>query len=379
MDKTVIIQAFEHHFSQQAEVFSHAPGRVNLIGEHTDYNNGFVFPAAINFGTWVTASKRTDRDCQVIAVDYSNQINTFSLDDINFDHQQSWANYVRGVVLKLQTLYTLPNGFNLLVTGNVPQGAGLSSSASFEIAILRALSELFALNMSGVQAAQIGQLAENEFVGCACGIMDQLISALGKQNHAMLLDCQSLTFKHSTIPTNLQLMIINSNVKRGLVDSEYNLRREQCEEAAKLLGVASLRDASLDLLLSRRQQLPPVVYRRALHVITENTRTEQVFAALQKNDMPTVSHAMAASHKSMREDFEITVPPIDFLVELISDFIGEEGGVRMTGGGFGGSVVALVDQQITDALQALIHQEYHPNTGYYADIYVCTASQGAFA
>ena len=219
MDNQVLSSKFEAQYGHAPALIAHAPGRVNLIGEHTDYNEGFVFPAAINFGTWVAATKREDNDILVTAMDYENQQNQFSLSDINYDEEQGWANYVRGVVKVLKEAMPDFAGANLLVTGNVPQGAGLSSSASFEVAILKALSALYELPLDGVQAALLGQKAENTFVGCSCGIMDQLISAMGNEGMAMLLDCQSLAIEHSPLPESHQIVIINSNVKRGLVDS----------------------------------------------------------------------------------------------------------------------------------------------------------------
>lgn len=371
--------AFEREFGYTPEAVVHAPGRVNLIGEHTDYNEGFVFPAAINFGTWIAASKRTDGQVKVTALDYNGETNTFELNDIQFDEQQGWANYIRGVTQVLLSEFPEVTGADMVVTGNVPQGAGLSSSASFEIAILRAFSTLFNLPLDGVKAALMGQKAENEFVGCSCGIMDQLISAMGKEHMAMLLDCESLHIEHSPLPDDLQIVIINSNVKRGLVDSEYNLRREQCEQAAEIMGVKSLRLATLEMLEAYQPQLPEAAYKRAHHIVTENARTLNMYKALQEGDIATVSKAMAESHVSMRDDFEITVPPIDFLVEIISQVIGDTGGVRMTGGGFGGCVVALVPKDKVKQVEDIVEQRYEEQSGLKATIYVCSAEQGAFA
>ena len=379
MDNQLLSSEFTRCFGTEPTLIAHAPGRVNLIGEHTDYNEGFVFPAAINFGTWVAASKRDDNDIVVTALDYENQQNQFSLNDIQYDDNQGWANYVRGVVKVLKDALPDFSGANLVVTGNVPQGAGLSSSASFEIAILKALSALYELPLDGVQAALLGQKAENTFVGCSCGIMDQLVSAMGHEGSAMLLDCQSLAIEHSPLPSSHQIVIINSNVKRGLEDSEYNLRREQCEQGASLLSVPSLREATIEMLETAKPHMPEVVYRRARHIITENARTLSASEALKVGDITTVSEAMAESHVSMRDDFEITVPPIDYLVEIIGEVLGETGGVRMTGGGFGGCVVALVPTDSVDAVKQVVADKYFDETGYKADIYVCTATQGAFA
>tara|TARA_B100000073_G_scaffold254682_1_gene214692 strand:+ start:561 stop:1709 length:1149 start_codon:yes stop_codon:yes gene_type:complete len=379
MDNQVLSSSFETHYGEAPALIAHAPGRVNIIGEHTDYNEGFVFPAAINFGTWVAATKRADNDIVVTAMDYENQQNQFSLSDINYDEEQGWANYVRGVVKVLKEAMPDFGGANLLVTGNVPQGAGLSSSASFEVAILKALSALYELPLDGVQAALLGQKAENTFVGCSCGIMDQLISAMGNEGMAMLLDCQSLAIEHSPLPDSHQIVIINSNVKRGLVDSEYNLRRQQCEQGASLLGVSSLREATMEMLEGAKAHMPEVVYRRAKHIVTENARTLAASQALKAGDIETVSEAMAQSHISMRDDFEITVRPIDYLVEIIGEVLGKSGGVRMTGGGFGGCVVALVPTDKVEAVKQVVADKYSDETGYSADIYVCTATQGAFA
>ena len=379
MDNQVLSSNFETHYGEAPALIAHAPGRVNIIGEHTDYNEGFVFPAAINFGTWVAATKRADNDIVVTAMDYENQQNQFSLSDINYDEEQGWANYVRGVVKVLKEAMPDFGGANLLVTGNVPQGAGLSSSASFEVAILKALSALYELPLDGVQAALLGQKAENTFVGCSCGIMDQLISAMGNEGMAMLLDCQSLAIEHSPLPDSHQIVIINSNVKRGLVDSEYNLRRQQCEQGASLLGVSSLREATMEMLEGAKAHMPEVVYRRAKHIVTENARTLAASQALKTGDLETVSEAMAQSHISMRDDFEITVRPIDYLVEIIGEVLGKSGGVRMTGGGFGGCVVALVPTDKVEAVKQVVADKYSDETGYSADIYVCTATQGAFA
>ena len=379
MDNQTLSATFQQFYGESPALVAHAPGRVNLIGEHTDYNEGFVFPAAINFGTWVAAAKRIDDVINVTAMDYDNQQNEFALTDIQYDENQGWANYVRGVVKVLKEAMPDFSGANLLVTGNVPQGAGLSSSASFEIAILKAISALYALPLDGVKAALLGQKAENTFVGCSCGIMDQLISAMGNEGQAMLLDCQSLAIQHSPLPDSHQIVIINSNVKRGLVDSEYNLRREQCEEGAAILGVSSLREANMTMLEEAKSRMSDVVYRRAKHIITENQRTLEASEALKMGDIQTVSTAMAQSHVSMRDDFEITVRPIDYLVEIIDEVLGNTGGVRMTGGGFGGCVVALAPTDKVDAVKQVVADKYFDETGYQADIYVCTATQGAFA
>ena len=326
---------FEAHFKHAPDVVCHAPGRVNLIGDHTDYNDGFVLPAAINFGTDIAASKRGDNSVKVVAFDINNEQVSFTLSDIEFDENHSWSNYVRGVLKMLLVEFPQINGAELMVTGNVPQGAGLSSSASFEIAVIKTFTDLYQLPMDGVKAALIGQAAENNFVGCSCGIMDQLISALGKESHAMLLDCRSLTFKEAPLPEELNVLIVNSNVKRGLVDSEYNLRREQCETVARYFKRKALRDVSLSELEGQESNLDPVLYRRAKHVITENNRTEEALASLISNDIRRLSELMRQSHQSLKNDFEVTTPEMDFLADTLNKKLEGVGGARMTGGGFG--------------------------------------------
>ena len=373
-----ISSLFTAYFNTSPEVTSHAPGRVNLIGEHTDYNQGFVFPVAINFGTDIAAAKRDDGIIKVVAVDYDNECASFSLDNIEHQPQPGWLNYVKGVCQVVRAKYPQLGGANLVVTGNVPQGAGLSSSASFEVAIVSALTQLYELNIQGIEAALLGQQAENEFVGCSCGIMDQLISALGKSGKAMLLDCRDLSQRFIDLPEDFAIMIVNSNVKRGLVDSEYNLRRQQCEAAAGKLGVASLRDANTELLESGKNTLSEDEYKRARHIISENARTTAMFDALAEGDIAKVSQLMAESHKSMRDDFEITVPAIDFLVEIIQQVIGESGGVRMTGGGFGGCVVALLPKNLLLGVTKQVEGKYYARTGLKQKVYICTTNQGAF-
>jgi len=376
--KTFITEKFLQHYNFLPEQVCHAPGRVNLIGEHTDYNDGFVLPAAINFGTDIAAKIRSDRSVNVLAIDSNNESNSFTLDDIQFSQQQMWVNYIRGTLQVLLKMYPQMKGADLVVSGNVPQGTGLSSSASFEMAILKTFAALNNLTLDGIIAALIGQQAENEFVGCNCGIMDQLISAMGKADHAMLLDCRSLTFSHAEIPEGMSLVIVNSNVKRGLVDSEYNMRREQCEAAALHFGKPALRDVTLSQLADERINISPVIYQRAKHVISENERTIKALTALNANDMSTMSILMAQSHLSMKNDFEITTPEIDYLVEIVGSILGKRGGVRMTGGGFGGCIIALTPDDLIENIRNIIDEKYLQETGLSADVYVCLATDGAF-
>lgn len=383
--ENIIRSEFESFFQCAPEHIYSAPGRVNLIGEHTDYNDGFVLPAAINFRTWIGASKRTDDKIVGVALDELDANGTpisteFSISDtIVKDPQAPWSDYLRGVVVELlKAGYEIP-GANLMIKGNVPRGAGLSSSAALEIAIALTLTDLASNRIDGVKAAQVGQAAENNFAGCQCGIMDQMVSALGKEGQALLLDCASLKTKLVPIPDDISLIVVNSNVKRGLVDSEYNTRREQCESAAKHFGATTLREVSLAQLLEEKDTLEEKVYRRALHVLTENQRTLDATEALANGDLESLSSLMHESHESMKNDFEITVQPIDDLVDIIRKVIGNQGGVRMTGGGFGGCIVAMVPKALEQSVVEAVNTEYPKVSGKEPSIFICAASDGAFA
>ncbi|MBH9740709.1 galactokinase [Vibrio navarrensis] len=355
-----------------------APGRVNLIGEHTDYNDGFVLPCAINYQTVVAAAKRGDNLVRVVSVDYGNALDEFDItQEILFQPDKMWANYIRGVVKCLLARGYQFGGADISVSGDVPQGAGLSSSAALEVVIGQTFKELYDLAISQAEIALNGQQAENEFVGCNCGIMDQMISAQGKDNHAMLLDCRSLETEAVPMPEEMAVVIINSNKKRGLVDSEYNTRRQQCEEAARSFGVKALRDVTMAQFKAKVAQLDETVAKRARHVISENERTVEAAQALRAQDMKRLGELMAQSHASMRDDFEITVTEIDTLVEIVKAVIGEQGGVRMTGGGFGGCVVALVPPALVEPVKAAVEEKYSQATGLNASIYVCQAKAGA--
>ncbi|MBU3894072.1 galactokinase [Serratia rubidaea] len=370
---------FTQHFGYAPTLTVQAPGRVNLIGEHTDYNDGFVLPCAIDYQTVISIAKRDDRQIRVLAADYDHQVDQFALDQPIVPHEQlQWANYVRGVVKHLQQRNGKFGGADLVISGNVPQGAGLSSSASLEVAVGQALQTLYQLPLDGVALALNGQEAENQFVGCNCGIMDQLISALGQPDHALLIDCRSLATRAVPLPDDVAVVIINSNVKRGLVDSEYNTRRQQCEQAAGFFGVKALRDVSQQQFNAREHEMDPLVAKRARHIISENARTLAAAEALASGNLARMGQLMAESHASMRDDFEITVPPIDALVEIVKAAIGEHGGVRMTGGGFGGCIVALMPQRLVEPVRAAVQREYPLRAnGLQETFYVCTASAGA--
>ncbi|KAA5966978.1 galactokinase [Pantoea sp. M_9] len=376
--KSTTRQLFADTFGYAATHTIQAPGRVNLIGEHTDYNDGFVLPCAIDYQTVIACARRDDRQVRVIAMDYDNQQDSFSLDaPIEPVKEPMWANYVRGVVKHLQQRDAGIGGVDMVISGNVPQGAGLSSSASLEVAVGTVFRELWQLDLDGAAIAVNGQEAENQFVGCNCGIMDQLISALGKQDHAMLLDCRTLATRAVPMPDNVAVVIINSNFRRSLVGSEYNTRREQCETGARFFNKPALRDVTLEEFEAREHELDKLVAKRVRHVITENARTLEAADALSQGDLERMGELMAASHASMRDDFEITVPAIDQLVAIVKQEVGPHGGVRMTGGGFGGCIVALMPAERVEQVRAAVAEKYEAQTGIKETFYVCKASEGA--
>lgn len=370
---------FEQAFGQAPAVWVQAPGRVNLIGEHTDYNDGFVLPCAIDFHTLVAARQRSDRRVRVVAVDYGHALDEFSLDEPIVSRPDApWANYVRGVIHMLGTQGLALVGADLAITGNVPQGAGLSSSASLEVAVGQTFKTLCGWEgLSPTDLALTAQRAENQFVGCNCGIMDQLISARGEAGHALLIDCRTLEAHPVPMPAGVAVMIVHSRIQRGLVESAYNTRRLQCEAAARHYGVSALRDLTLEQLESGAAGLDAVTLRRARHVVTENQRTVDAAQALATHDLVRMGQLMAESHVSMRDDFEITVPAIDALVDLLQAAIGPQGGARMTGGGFGGCVVALLPVADVPRVRSAIETHYRAPHGESAHVYVCHPCAGA--
>lgn len=371
--------AFRSAFQYDASHFFHAPGRVNLIGEHTDYNDGFVLPAAINFGTSVSISPRTDSTVRVCAVNFDHQISEFHLgNSIDKSISAPWSNYVRGVCQELSAAGFSLTGADIAIAGDVPYGAGLSSSAALEVVIARAMVAVSKGRIEPQQAALLGQAAENNYIGANTGIMDQLIIAQAIANHALLIDCRDLSSKPVPLPQAMRIVIFNSNVKRGLVDSEYNQRRAQCQNAADALGVTHLRDASLSMLERSKSTMNTETYRRAHHVISENDRTLEAAQALEEQDWFKLSNLMAQSHQSMRDDFEITVPPIDGIVELVHDCVGNSGGVRMTGGGFGGCVVSLLPADSVKETIQWVNKHYFDRFGIQETVYICDAVDGAF-
>lgn len=356
-----------------------APGRVNLIGEHTDYNGGFVMPAAIDLSCWVAAAPRDDRTVSVHSVNMSEHV------DIDIDahvvRTGTWRDYVAGVVLMLHEQGALQGGATLLVDSEVPVGAGLSSSAALEVGVATALLDLAGVSLDGRALARLCQRAENEVVGASCGIMDQYVACHARAGTALMLDCRSLEHQHLPLPAGLSLVICNSMVRHSIATGEYNRRREECTAAVAVLAaedgaVGCLRDVDVDQLNESRELLPGVLFRRARHVVTENARVLEAAAALRGSDLGTLGSLMAESHRSMRDDFEISCAELDILVDIARDLPGLCG-ARMTGGGFGGCTVNLVQEDAVARFRLGIAETYFQRTGLQPDIHVVTSADAA--
>ncbi len=372
------VRGFLRAFGAEAQRVARAPARVNLIGEHTDYNEGFAMPCAIDRDTVVAAAPRDDDVVEVLACDQGEALGRFRVGEAaDVSGSPQWLRYVQGMVAVL-TQQGLPvGGAQLAIAGNVPQGAGLSSSASLELAVGQALSALNGWQLSPQAMALAGQRAENVYAGCQCGVLDQMSSAFGVAGHALLLDCRSLDVTPMPLPAGTAVLVIDSKIQRGLVDSEYNLRRRQCEAAAAGLGVKALRDVDDSLWSHRGGSLDLVVRRRARHIISDSRRCELLGQAMGQGDLAWMGQLMRESHWSMRDDFEITVPAIDALAALVQDVIGNAGGARMTGGGFGGCVIALAPAGLVDDIRAAVAKGYRSPDGRAAEVHVCAASGGA--
>ena len=378
-DEKIIAEKFRAKFGVNPHVYR-APGRVNLIGEHTDYNDGFVMPAALGFYCWVGASLRQDQKLIVSSEEFSEQAEV-ELSSGPLQPSHKWSDYSVGVAEQLQKAGFRLSGANLLVHGEVPMGAGLSSSASIEVATALALSEESGLSIDRPHLARICQRAENDFVGMRCGIMDQFISLHGRANHALMLDCRSLDFELVPIPEFVKLVICNTGVKHTLAGGEYNLRREECEEAVRALQKAlpeihALRDVSLEQLEEHRELLSEVLYKRAKHIVTENERVLNSVEALREGDLDQFGVYMAESHVSLRDLFEVSCAELDLMVGLANREPGVYG-ARMTGGGFGGATINLVDARHAASFAESVSQGYQKETGIAAVVYTCRPADGA--
>jgi galactokinase len=369
-----VIGEFKRRFGAAPELCARAPGRVNLIGDHTDYNEGFVLPMAIDREVWFAVRARPDRRVSVHSLDFGEDA-SFALDD-GGPHGAGWVEYLRGVAWALEQGGRPTRGWEGVAAGDVPQGAGLSSSAALELATARTFAALSKEAWEPVAMARLAQRAENEWVGVNCGIMDQLISAAGAAGHALLIDCRSLETRLVHIPDAAAVVVLDTGTRRGLVESAYNERRAQCERAARWFGVRALRDVDVATFRAREAELDPVIRKRARHVVTEDARTTAAAASLERNDLAAVGALMNESHLSLRDDFEVSRPELDTMVELAQREASCYG-ARMTGAGFGGCAVALVARADAPAFARTVGDAYTRAVGLQPAVYVCSASQGA--
>jgi galactokinase len=369
--------AYVQQFGNEPALYVRAPGRVNLIGEHTDYNDGFVLPCAIDRATVVAAGPAKGGIITTVAADFAGEMDAFAIDQAIAHSPYGWAEYVRGMAQALSADGVPIAGANLAIAGDVPLGSGLSSSAALEVAVGLALCTLSNSIIDPTRLAQIAQRAENQFVGCACGIMDQLISTRAQAEHALLIDCRSLACRAVALPQDMAIIIAHSGVRHAHADGEYNDRRAQCDAAAAHYGVAKLRDLDEAALLAGRGALDDIPYRRARHVVTETARTCAAAEALSHGDLAALGALMAQSHASMRDDFEITVPAVDQLADIMAQAVGSQGGARMTGGGFGGCVIAVAPCALTDTVVAAVAAQYRAPDGTLAEVFICRAEAGA--
>jgi galactokinase len=370
---------FRRCFGQAPRWVVAAPGRVNLIGEHTDYNDGFVLPMAIERYILIAGSTNSGPEVTLHSVT-PGETATFSIRPKVKPGEPGWSNYVRGVIAGFPTPRKKLTAFDAVIESNLPYGGGLASSAALEVATATLLEAMTGQTLDPIEKAVLCQRAEHDFAGVPCGIMDQFTSILGQENHALLLDCRSRT----TTPVAMTdpavtVLIINTNIRHKLAESEYAKRRSQCEVAAHALKVPALRDATLEGLEAARGQLDPVVFRRARHVISENERTLQTARAIQASDWATAGRLMYASHASLRDDYEVSCPELDTVVE-IAQAMGDEGGVigcRMTGGGFGGCAVSLVKTDAVQRITRSLDAAYEKKAGRQASIFSSRPAAGA--
>ncbi|MEP6850268.1 MAG: galactokinase [Acidobacteriota bacterium] len=373
IDLNRLTSKFEDAYRSKPRLFR-APGRINIIGEHTDHNEGFVLPCAIDFATYVAAGVRGDRKIRVGSLNFDRTFE-FDLDGPPLEKETAWVKYVQGVALILERSGYRLRGADLLIDSDVPVGAGLSSSATLEISVAFALSRLSGYVVEGMELAKIGQTAEHEFAGVLSGIMDQFASVYGSVGNGLLLDCRSLEW--SAVPlSDANFIVCNTKVKHDLADGEYNVRRRQCDEAAKFFEVSSLRDLSKGIFEDRSYEMPEVLRRRARHVISENHRVLDAVESLHAGDLKKVGELLTKSHASLRDDFEVSSKELDLMVEIASRQTGVFG-ARMMGGGFGGCTINLVEPKNASEFIENVTSEYRIATGIECDIYRPKTSSGA--
>jgi galactokinase len=379
IDATRIHAKFVSRFNHAPALIVRAPGRVNLIGEHTDYNDGFVLPAAIDRATFIAASPRTDKRVRVLAADL-NEEDEFGIDQIERSGMRPWSNYVRGMIKSLMTAGHEINGADMVVASSVPRGAGLSSSAALEVATGYVFQLFHNLNILGEELALMAQATENHFVGVNCGIMDQFIVTLGQANHALLIDCRDLNYQAVPLPTGVSVVICDSHIERTLAGSAYNQRRAECDQAVEILkqqlpGIKALRDVTSTQLNAHGHLLSPVVRQRARHVISENERVIAGVNTLQAGNVAEFGRLMNASHASLRDDYAVSIPEMDALVASAQRVSGCYGS-RLTGAGFGGCTVSLVANEAVERFRHEVAAAYLASTGRSATIYVTQAADG---
>jgi galactokinase len=369
-----VVRRFMDQVGGSPAALVRAPGRVNLIGEHTDYNDGFVLPLAINRAVWIALRPRADRVVDVWSMDFDEPAG-FALDDL--EHSGSgWSEYLKGVAWALDQAGLHLTGWDGVIGSDVPIGAGLSSSAAIELATARAFAEVSKLPWEPEAMARLAQRAENQWVGVNCGIMDQMIAAVGQEGHAVLIDCRTLGTRAVPLPGNTVVVILDTTTRRGLVDSAYNERRRQCETAAELFGVPALRDVTPNVFESHTGTLEAVTRRRARHVVTENARTLAAADAAGRGDAATTGRLMNESHRSLRDDFEVSSLALDTMVEIAQAQPGCYG-ARMTGAGFGGCAVALVEHHQSARFVERVTSTYAQEMSLTPRLYVTEATAGA--
>ncbi len=373
MDRDALTESFHYAFSCDPEIITIAPGRINLIGEHTDYNDGFVFPAAIDRSLCV-AARVIDGPTELVSSQLgpATQFEAFQVGPGQLD---DWGKYAAGMAWVLRDRGLIPN-VQALVSSEVPIGSGVSSSAALELAFGVLYNELAGLKLSNKELALLGQKDENQFVGVQTGIMDQMASAMGREGKAMFLDTRSLDIEYASVPANLSIVLCDTKTPRALTASAYNERRSQCEEAARILGVKALRDADQELLEAKKGQMPENVFRRARHVITENARCRSFVAALEEGIHNRIGALMRASHESLRDDYEVSSKELDMMAEAAWSAPGCVG-ARMTGAGFGGACVALVERRRVDEFTDDVNPRYSEASGLVGEILACKAVNGA--
>ncbi|GAB4575491.1 MAG: galactokinase [Anaerolineae bacterium] len=377
-DEQAVLAAFEARTGRPPTLLGRAPGRINLIGEHTDYNDGFVLPMSIDRATFVAIAPRDDDQVRVISLDFDGDY-SFTLGDWHNDAHPHWTRYPRGIMWLLEDKGYQLSGVDMVIGSELPIGAGVSSSASVEMAVLEAMLALLNVDQfSQAEKALMGVEVEHRFVGIPCGVMDQMASASGDAGNALLIDCRSLETELVAIPDQVAIVVMDTARKRGLVDSEYGLRRQQCEEAAVMLGVPALRDVSLDDLPDALARLPEVNQKRVRHVVMENARTLETVVALRAGDVRRVGELFNASHASLRDDYEVSCFELDTIVALAQAQPGCYG-ARMSGGGFGGCAVAMVDRAAVDDLIAAVGPAYAERTGLQPDLYAVSPAPGSGA